>query len=193
MNTQAENPGWDGLYALAAEQSGFFTTAQAATAGYSKQRLQRHLAAGRIERARRGIYRLRHFPMGEHDELVVVWLWSDHQGAFSNETALALHQLSDVLPSHLHLTVPASWAQRRLRVPSGLQLYYADLTDADTTWFDSMPITTPERTLADCIETHLSLEHIERAMVEAKTRGLISSKAYQSFARRIRERKGNDQ
>lgn len=176
---------WDTLYALAEEQSGFFTTEQAKTIGFSRQRLQKHLTAGRIERARRGIYRLRHFPMRDHDELVVAWLWSEQLGVFSHETALALHQISDVMPSRFHLTVPASWGQRRLRVPSGLDLYFDDLPASDISWFESIPITTPERTIIDCIEAHLSPEHIEQALAEAKERGLISPGAHEVLQHRI--------
>jgi hypothetical protein len=43
---------------------------------------------------RRGIYRLVHFPAGQHEELVVAWLWSERVGIVSHQTALALHELS---------------------------------------------------------------------------------------------------
>jgi hypothetical protein len=36
-----------------------------------------------------------HFPAGEHEEPVVVWLWSERQGVFSHQTALGLHGLSE--------------------------------------------------------------------------------------------------
>jgi len=49
---------------------------------------------------RRGVYRLEHFPAGEHEDLVALWLWTDRAGVFSHETALALHGLSDTLPSN---------------------------------------------------------------------------------------------
>lgn len=51
-------------------QAGYFTTKQAADAGYSSQLLLKHLRAGRVARTLRGIYRLAHFPAGEHEELV---------------------------------------------------------------------------------------------------------------------------
>ncbi len=43
---------------------------------------------------RRGVYRLVHFPVGDHEDLTAVWLWSEREGVFSHETALALHDLS---------------------------------------------------------------------------------------------------
>ena len=96
-------PNWDRLYELASGQEGYFTTRDASTAGFSSQLLLKHIDAGRVSRARRGVYRLVHFPAGDHEELVVLWLWSDKYGVFSHQTALALHGLSDVLPAKAHL------------------------------------------------------------------------------------------
>src|SRR5690348_10230352 len=99
MTALASTPNWDHLYEQASAQEGYFTTQQAAAAGYSSQLLLKHLHAGRIKRARRGVYRLVHFPAGDHEDLTIVWLWSECKGVFSHMTALALHGLSDALPS----------------------------------------------------------------------------------------------
>lgn len=116
-STRESFPDWDALYAVAQSQLGYFTTQQAAEAGYSSQLLYKYLDNGRITRVRRGIYRLVHFPASEHEELVVLWLWADQTGVFSHATALALHDLSDVLPSRVHMTLPAQlfsgWARTR--------------------------------------------------------------------------------
>src|SRR4029079_969576 len=127
----AARPSWDRLYETAASQSGYVTTQQAAEAGYSSQPLLKHLRAGRIRRSRRGMYRLVHFPEGEHDELTVVWLWFERGGVFSHQTALALHELSDALPWQTHLTLPADWRRRRFRVPGGVVLHHADVPTSD--------------------------------------------------------------
>src|SRR3954471_18756408 len=127
--THAGAPDWGALFSIAEAQSGYFTTAQAAGAGYSLPLLHKYLANGRVLRVRRGFYRLVHFPASEHEDLVVLWLWTGQAGVFSHETALALHDLSDVLPSKVHMTVPASWRSRRLRVPPGLVLHHADVGD----------------------------------------------------------------
>ncbi len=82
-------PSWDRLYENAAAQAGYFTTQQAAEAGYAPPLVHRYLASGKITRIRRGVYRMVHFPAGEDEDLVVFWLWSDREGVFSHETALA--------------------------------------------------------------------------------------------------------
>src|SRR5262249_14142034 len=156
------------LYAIAQSQSGYFTTGQAVTAGYSPQLLHKYLGNGRILRVRRGIYRLVHFPASEHEELVVAWLWAEPARVFSHATALALHDLSDALPATLHMTIPLSWRLRRLRVPASLVLHYADLGDFDRTGFSAVSITSVLRTLRDCLEANVSPELVRQAVLQAR-------------------------
>jgi predicted transcriptional regulator of viral defense system len=170
------SPDWNALFGVAQVQSGYFTTGQAAAAGYSPQLLRKYLGNGRVVRERRGIYRLVHFPASEHEDLVVLWLWAAQAGAFSHETALALHDLSDVLPSKVHMTLPASWRRRRLRVPAGLVLHYADISDNERAGFLAVPITSPRRTLRDCLEANVASDLVRQAVLQARRRGLISGK-----------------
>ncbi len=172
--TTEGKPNWDALYGVAEAQSGHFTTDQAAEAGYSPQLLHKYLASGRIVRVRRGVYRVTHFPASDHEDLVVLWLWGEQAGVFSRETAMALHELSDVLPAKVHMTVPEPWRNRRLRVPGGLVLHYADLTSQEWEWHEAVPITTPLRTLLDCIDAHLAPDLVRQALGEARARGLLS-------------------
>jgi predicted transcriptional regulator of viral defense system len=174
--TPVSAPDWDALFTIAQAQGGYFTTVQAAEAGYSPPLLHKYLANGKVARVRRGIYRLVHFPAGEHEDLIALWLWADQAGVFSHETALALHDLSDALPSKVHMTIPASWRRRRLRVPVGLVLHYADIDDIDRMGFSAVPITSPRRTLRDCIEASVSPEIMRQAVLQARRRGLISEK-----------------
>lgn len=126
-------------------------------------------------RARRGIYRLVHFPASDHEDLVVLWLWSEQAGVFSHETALALHDLSDVLPGKVHLTLPATWRRRRFRVPSGLVLHFADVSDPDRMSFGAVPVTAPLRTLSDSIEADVAPGLVHQAILQARRRGLITA------------------
>ncbi len=168
-----KSPDWDRLFEIAAAQDGLFTTQQAGEAGYSPQLLAHHLGARRMVRVRRGIYRLVHFPAGDHEDLTVVWLWSEHTGVFSHQTALALHDISDVLPSQVHLTLPASWKRRRMSVPDGVVLHYGDVAESERRWFGPVPATGPARTLEDCAHAHLPPEQLREAALDALHRGLV--------------------
>ncbi len=171
--TRRGTPSWDALFEVASGQEGLFTTVQAADAGYSPQLLQKHLYAGRVQRVRRGVYRLVHFPPSDHEDLAAIWLWSNRTGVFSHETALFLHELSDVLPSRVHLTVPASWRARRLRVPRGVVLHHGDVTKDERAWVGPVPVTAPRRTLSDCIAAGVSPDLVQQAIQQAATRGLV--------------------
>ncbi len=170
----AFHPDWNHLYETAAEQSGLFTTQQAAKAGYSPQLLIHHLHSRRIVRIRHGVYRLVHFPPSETEPLTELWLWSDRTGVFSHQTALSLHRLSDNLPSGFDLTLPMSQKRRRLRVPDGVSLHHRDLAPTERTWFGPVFITSPARTLNDCARANLSPELLQQATRQALERGIVT-------------------
>ncbi len=174
MSLPPGRPDWDRLFQTAAAQEGYFTTRQAADAGYSSQLLLKHIHAGRVTRMRRGIYRLVHFPAGEHEELVTAWLWSERAGVISHQSALALHGLSDALPARMHLTLPGAWRRRRFRVPAGVVLHHADVPPEDRTWFGAVPTTDARRSLRDCALEGLSPELLRQAAQQALRRGLVT-------------------
>jgi predicted transcriptional regulator of viral defense system len=174
MDSRATKPNWDLLFETAGAQDGYFTTRQAAEAGYSSQLLLKHIRAGRVARIRRGTYRLVHFPAGEHEDLVTAWLWSERAGVVSHETAMSLHGLSDALPAHVHLTLPRAWRSRRFRVPTGVVLHHADVPPDDRAWFGAVPTTNPRRSLNDCARAGMSPDLLRQAAQQAIRRGLAN-------------------
>ena len=166
-------PDWTALYEVASAQEGLFSTEQAQTAGYSLPLLTHHCKRGKFRRIRRGVYRIVHFPPGEHEELVVLWLWSKQLGIFSFETALFLHQLSDVLPARVHLTLPTSWKKRRLKIPDDVIPDYEDTADHEKTWFGPIPITSVAKTLNDVARRGISPELLSVATSQAIARGIV--------------------
>lgn len=121
-------------------------------------------------RVHRGIYRVVHFPLGEHEGLVLAWLWSEMEGVLSHATALALHGLSDVLPGVVHVTVPRVMRRRTGR-PDGVVVHFDEVGDGERTWFGGVPVTTVRRTLEDCVGE--SPELVRQAAGEALQRGLV--------------------
>jgi predicted transcriptional regulator of viral defense system len=170
--SEAKKPSWNSLHEIALSQSGFFRSADAAEAGFSKQLLHKHVASGRIERAMRGVYRIAHFPSADQDELVGLWLWSDAVGVYSHETALSLHQLSDALPARIHMTLPRS-GQRRTAAPALLVLHYANVADSDRTWVGNVPVTTIGRTLRDAVDAGVDPDLIAQAIAQGTARKLL--------------------
>jgi predicted transcriptional regulator of viral defense system len=180
-------PDWDMLYENAAASAGYVATCTAHDAGFSNQLLRYYVNAGRLERAARGIYRLVHFPASDHEDLVVVWLWSERQGVFSHETALALHQLSDAMPALRHLTLPSTWASRRARVPDGVESHYADLEPDEVAWVGPIPVTSPGRTLRDCVRAAVQPDLVDQAAEQIERRGLLPRSSVQRILREARK------
>lgn len=181
-------PDWDRLYETASAQAGYATLRQAADAGYSRQLVQHYIRDGRLERAGRGLLRLVHFPPAEHEDLVPLWLWSEQQGVYSHETALMLHDLSDALPGKRHLTLPAVWEARRLRLPRGVTAHFSDLPKKAFDWLGAVPVTTPLRTIRDCATDAVSEELVRQAVQQGIRRGLFDRAEVQGVLRDARRR-----
>jgi predicted transcriptional regulator of viral defense system len=163
------------LAAVASGQGGYFTTKQAIEAGYGYKHLDYHETAGNFERVEHGLYRLPTLPRAEHDELIRLSLWSrnrqdEPQAVVSHESALVLHELSELLPDRIHLTVPRSF---RKPAPRGCVLHKAVLAEKDIEEREGFFVTTPLRTLLDVAESGVSEEQLTKAVKDAIDRGLV--------------------
>ena len=158
------------LYRIAEPQAGYFTTAQAAAAGVDRKRLARYAVAGRLERIRRSIYRLVPFPRSPHEDLFVAWLETGPDSVISHDSALALFELSDVLPAAIHVTVPPTASRRH----PGLRLHTNQISPQEITRYDALPVTTVARTIADVTLNGLADELVEQAVQEAVRNGLAT-------------------
>ena len=163
------------LYQIADAQGGYFTAAQALQAGYAYSQQHFHVGRGNWLRIDRGIFRLRDYPPGEREDLIRWSLWSRNQkgipqAVVSHDTALTVHELSDLMPARVHLTVPPGF---RKRVPSGCVLYKRSLAPSDAEVRPGYRVTTPLRTLLDVADSPLSQEHLVAALRDALERGLV--------------------
>lgn len=163
------------LYEIADSQGGFFTANQALKVGYAYSQQYFHRQSGAWVQVGRGLFRLRDYPIGEREDLVRWSLWSRNQkgipqAVISHETALTVHDLSDVMPAAVHLTVPPGFRKRAL---VGCVLHRAELSPADSEQRSGFRVTTPLRTLVDAAESTLSQEHLDRAAYDALQRGLV--------------------
>jgi predicted transcriptional regulator of viral defense system len=173
-------PDHDALYRAAEEQAGYFTARQAARAGFSWERLTAYSKSGRFQRVSHGIYRLAQFPSSRFEDLFVAWLKCGPKSAISHESALALYELSDVLPGEVHVTVPRTASRRR----KGIRLHTNRLRPADVVKREGLPVTSVARTIADVARAGLSEDHVSRAIRDALKQGLTTKRALLAEARR---------
>jgi predicted transcriptional regulator of viral defense system len=167
------------LFDIAEGQQGYFTARQAADAGYQLGSQAHHTKSGNWARVERGIYRLARFPQSSEEQLVIYTLWSrnragEPEGVYSHQTALSIHELSDVNPARLHMTVPTAF-RRNAATPKILALHRSNLDEEDIEQRQGFAVTRPLRTIIDLTAAEaVSRDIIEQALTEGRNRGLIT-------------------
>ena len=186
------------LFQIAEEQQGYFTAKQAADVGYQPGSQAHHVKSGNWVRAERGVYRLARFPQSAEEQLVIYALWSRNragkpEGVYSHQTALAIHELSDLNPAKLHVSVPVTF-RRSARVPRILVLHRASLGVKDVEQRQGFAVTASLRTIADLAAAEsVSHDIIEQALRQGRQRGLITAQEISELRRQAQLAKWFDQ
>jgi len=132
----------------------------------------------------RDLYRFRDYPSSLYEEVVTAWLAiGADRSVVSHDTALDLYDLTDLIPSSVHLIVPR--AQRGLHPPAGVTLHttLCLLRDDEVTIREGVRLTTPQRTLLDMVEAGTALEHTERGIQTALARGWLDASQFHDAAK----------
>jgi predicted transcriptional regulator of viral defense system len=166
----SHKPDYDGLYEIAENQAGYFTASQARQVGFSWERLSSNTKTRLFLRVARGVYRLSRFPGSAYEDLVVAWLRTGQKAVISHESALSLYDLTDVLPSEIHVIVPETASRRR----AGIRQHTNQLAPEEITHREGLPVTTVARTIADVSISGLAEEQVRQAIHESLQRGLTS-------------------
>lgn len=178
MSTPSYRESFKHLLETAEAQGGFFTAKQAKDAGFDERNHPYHVRVGNWVREHRGIYRLAYFPLPERPDLILWSLWSRDrqdvpQGVYSHQTALAIHDLSDLMPAKLHMTVPKDF-RRNSEIPNSLVLHRADLPAKGLEDQHGYWVTRPMQTLIDLlVEGSLPHDILQQALREGLQRGII--------------------
>ena len=167
------------LLAIAEQQQGLFTAKQAGKAGYSDAACVYQVKCGNWIRKARGVYQMADYPNTERPDLVLWSLWSRSvddvpQGIYSHQTALSIHELTDLQPAKLHMSVPTKF-RRRSPIPKILVLHWQDLPATDVTEMEGYRVTRPLRAIIDLLnsgEVHPGI--LEDGLRQGMDRGLIT-------------------
>jgi len=168
------------LYAIAENQQGYFTARQAREAGFSYAAQSYHVQTSAWIRVHRGIYRLAMYPETEEGQYVLWSLWScdrqgEPQGVYSHQTALSLHELSDLMPRKLHMTVPRSF-RRMAEYPPILVLHRGGISAAEIEHRPGYKVVRPLQAIENLLRNQtLSRDRLAAALREGLSRGLITS------------------
>ena len=164
------------LFALASQQGGYFTAAQARSAGYSYQAQAHHVSAGNWHRVERGLLRLAEWVPEPHDGLIRWTLWAKGDAVVSHETALAVHAIGEFESPRVHLTVPPGFTKR----DPAVVLHRAELPEEDIDTRPGFRLTGVTRSLIDVAAPGVDEEQLARAIQEAVHAGQITLRRLRS-------------
>jgi predicted transcriptional regulator of viral defense system len=171
------------LFEIAKLQGGYFSAMQANQAGIGDNNHLYHVKAGNWIREWRGIYRLALYPIQEDAQYSLWGMWSCNrkgvmQGTYSHETALALYNLSDMMPNKLHMTVPRGYRRHGV-IPQVLRLHYAPVEPAECEERNGYQVTKPFKTIIDIVnEQSVSPEFVKQAVQVAVDKGYLAKAQY---------------
>lgn len=169
------------LFALAAEQGGYFTAAQAKAVGYSYQAQAHHVGAGNWYRVDRGLFRLAEWVPEPHDDLIRWTLWSRGRGVVSHATALSVHGVGEFESAQVELTVAAGFSA----TDAAVRLYVADLPSEDVLVRTGYRITTVLRSLIDVAANDGDPEQLARAIGDAVKSGTVTARLLRNRSEQV--------
>jgi predicted transcriptional regulator of viral defense system len=102
---------------------------------------------------------------------------------YSHRTALGIHDLTDLMPAKIDMTVPKSF-RRGSSLPRILQLHYDDLRQDEIEMINGVPVTNSLRTILDMWQSEeVSSDILRAALKEGIRQGKISSKQIQAASK----------
>jgi predicted transcriptional regulator of viral defense system len=101
-----------------------FTTAQARQAGLSSRDLAALVSDDAVDELTRGVYRRTDAPETAHADLLAVHTRAPH-AVICGESALALHELIDDIPTAVHIAVPRGTRRPAISYPPIVVAQYA--------------------------------------------------------------------
>lgn len=161
------------LLAIAADQHGLFTVQDVVRAGASPTAVVKLAARHVIDRLSHGIYRIPELAgdrFAQYQEALLLCQGS----VLSHDTALDLHELCDINPTRLHVTLPTSIRTPRRSLPAWLEIHRRRIEEGETTYVEGLAIVTPARAILDGIEANLGQRFIDEALAAAQSRNLLS-------------------
>ncbi|MBC8390443.1 MAG: type IV toxin-antitoxin system AbiEi family antitoxin domain-containing protein, partial [Actinobacteria bacterium] len=140
-----ENTKKQKLFETASLQQGYFTAKQAVRAGFSYRMQTHYKQSGEWLEIDRGIFRLAQFPNSPDEDYVRWSLWSRDrngrpQAVISHDSALSIHELSDIMPSKIHFTVPPGF---RKKASKGCVIYRGKIPDRQKEQREGVFVTNP--------------------------------------------------
>jgi predicted transcriptional regulator of viral defense system len=169
---------------VAVDNGGYVTPALVVPLGIPAVELRKMVSRGTLVSAAHGVYRVPSLPLDRHDEFILARLWAAGRGVISHDSALLVHELCDINPTKVHLTIPSSY---RISRAGGdhYEVHHADLAQRDVTRLDAVVLTTIRRTLEDVVDS-VPAYLVRQAVEGARQRGAITVDERDGYLDRLR-------
>lgn len=168
------------LVEAAAVTHGIISIDQAAALDVAAVRLSQMVRRGALSLVSRGIYRVNDLPSDDLTEFMAAALWprrgGTSVGVISHDSALLLHDLCDVHPDAIHITIPATYRLGRRAAPDTYRFHRRDLNPTDITYIDHVPVVTPFRAVLDGVQEGLRESLILQAIESLQRQRAASDK-----------------
>lgn len=146
-------------------QFGLITRRQLQRIGLTSPAIALRLRSGRLHRVHRGVYAVGHTVLSRDARRLAAVLTFGDGAVLAHASAAGMHELRPDNGTLIHVALPPG---RRCRPRPGICVHHpTDLTPADRTTRDGIPVTTRARTLVD-LGDHHPVPHVRAAFVRAE-------------------------
>jgi hypothetical protein len=169
---------------IADRQHGVIAHHQLRALGFRPTAIHRRITAGRLHHLHVGVYAVGHSRTSAHGRWMAAVLACGPTAVLSHNDAAALWDLIRAHSGAIHVTTA-----RRCHGRAGIVLHRSNLRPEDCTERESIPVTTPARTLLDLAET-APHSLLERAIEQAEVLKLFDLRAVDRLLARSHGRHG---
>lgn len=179
---------YDRVLEVAADNHGYLTVADAVAAGIDPAALRKLTAAGRLEHAAHGLYRVPILSSGTHAPYAEAVAWTRGRGVISHESALDLLDLCDVNPPLIHITVPREYAPRR-RGGELYRVWRRTIDPAAVTHIDGVPVIRAADSIRDCLTYGTDTRLLLQACETGRREGYLTDQQMQLLEAQVQARR----
>jgi very-short-patch-repair endonuclease len=162
-------------------QHGVVAGDQLRALGVTRHAIQSRVAAGWLTRLHRGVFAVAGRDLSWRGRWMAAVLACGQGALLSHRCAADLWRLTKPAPGEIDVTVPGQGGRRP---HTGIKLHRSiTLTEPDFSERDSIPVTSPSRTITDLARAGVSGRPLERLLDEADRLNLLDPSAFNAASR----------
>jgi hypothetical protein len=176
---------WSAVWALARRQHGVVARWQLLDLGMTPAAIDHRVAIGRLHRLHHGVYAVGRPSLSREGRWLAAALACGESAVLSDESGGCIWGFRDSETRGIEVTVPAEVYRRR----PGIVVHRRTLAPDDVTEHRGLPVTTPQRTIAD-LASRLPRYELEDAINALDRRDLVDPESLRCWAGERRGRLG---